>query len=67
MNKYRVDGKQLILKLAQPKYRAPRQPRHLQQQQQQQQAQPNATGYDTTTNYLQTQVCCFLFYHNMKF
>ncbi|VDK64570.1 unnamed protein product [Onchocerca ochengi] len=55
MNKYRVDGKQLILKLAQPKYRAPRQPRHLQQQQQQQQAQPNATGYDTTNNYLQTQ------------
>ncbi|MFH4977079.1 hypothetical protein AB6A40_003788 [Gnathostoma spinigerum] len=28
MNKYRVDGKQLILKLAQPKYRAPRPPRH---------------------------------------
>lgn len=53
MNKYRVDGKQLILKLAQPKYRAPRQPRHLQQQQQ---APHNATGYDTTTNYLQTQV-----------
>ncbi|VDK77666.1 unnamed protein product [Litomosoides sigmodontis] len=50
MNKYRVDGKQLILKLAQPKYRAPRQPRHLQQQ-----TQHNVTGYDTNTNYLQTQ------------
>uniref|UniRef100_A0A0R3RGR0 tRNA selenocysteine-associated protein 1 n=1 Tax=Elaeophora elaphi TaxID=1147741 RepID=A0A0R3RGR0_9BILA len=54
MNKYRVDGKQLILKLAQPKYRAPRQPRHLQQQQQQQ-VQHNVTGYDTTSNYLQPQ------------
>ncbi|KAM3727291.1 tRNA selenocysteine 1-associated protein [Dirofilaria immitis] len=54
MNKYRVDGKQLILKLAQPKYRAPRQPRNLQQQQQQQ-PQHNVTGYDITNNYLQTQ------------
>ncbi|VDN19155.1 unnamed protein product [Gongylonema pulchrum] len=33
MNKYRVGGKQLLLKLAQPKYRAPKTPRYLQQQQ----------------------------------
>lgn len=58
MNKYRVDGKQLILKLAQPKYRAPRQPRQLQQQQQQIQHN-NIAGYDTTTNYLQNQVFAF--------
>ncbi|VDK69652.1 unnamed protein product [Anisakis simplex] len=36
MNKYRVDGRPLLLKLAQPKYRAPKQSKqpHIQQQQQ---------------------------------
>ncbi|VDM38473.1 unnamed protein product [Toxocara canis] len=47
MNKYRVDGRQLLLKLAQPKYRAPRQAR---QQQQQQQA-----AYDASVFYGQLQ------------
>lgn len=52
MNKYRVDGKQLLLKLAQPKYRAPRQPRHMQQQQQQYQS----PGYESSAYYTYNQV-----------
>ncbi|VDN04647.1 unnamed protein product [Thelazia callipaeda] len=54
MNKYRVDGKQLILKLAQPKYRAPRQSRHIQQQQQQTQPHQNISGYESS-GYLSVQ------------
>lgn len=45
MNKYRVDGKQLILKLAQPKYRAPKQPRYQQ-----------PTSHETSGYYAQNQV-----------
>lgn len=46
MNKYRVDGKQLILKLAPPKHKAPRQNR--------QQAQ---NSYDSLSYYRHPQVC----------
>lgn len=45
MNKYRVDGKQLLLKLAQPKYRAPRQAR-----------QQHPLAYDASTYYAHAQV-----------
>ncbi|VDK81288.1 unnamed protein product [Gongylonema pulchrum] len=48
MNKYRVGGKQLLLKLAQPKYRAPKTPRYLQQQQ--------APACETVGYYAGTQV-----------
>uniref|UniRef100_F1LBW7 tRNA selenocysteine 1-associated protein 1 n=1 Tax=Ascaris suum TaxID=6253 RepID=F1LBW7_ASCSU len=44
MNKYRVDGKQLLLKLAQPKYRAPRQAR-----------QQHPLAYDASTYYAHAQ------------
>uniref|UniRef100_A0A914RPI0 tRNA selenocysteine-associated protein 1 n=1 Tax=Parascaris equorum TaxID=6256 RepID=A0A914RPI0_PAREQ len=51
MNKYRVDGKQLLLKLAQPKYRAPRQAR-----------QQHPLAYDASTYYAHAQVHVFYIY-----
>lgn len=51
MNKYRIDGRQLLLKLAQPKFRAPRQGRGSQSQAQ---SQPYS-GYDAPSYHSQPQ------------
>lgn len=45
MNKYRVEGRPIFLKLAQPKYRAPRQPKF-----------QGVSGADTFGYYVQQQV-----------